>query len=84
MKNAALSLTNADRSAYVNSCNMLEPIGVPLEFAVRDYVEIVRILGKRSPIEAAKYYAAKHPANMVRQNRMKRVRSVRDCRREGV
>lgn len=63
-ENAALSLTNADRSAYVNSCNMLDPLGIPLEFAVREYVEIVKVLGGRSPIGAAKYFAAKHPANM--------------------
>ncbi len=63
-ENAALSLTNSDRSTYVNSCAMLEPLGVHLESAIREYAEAFKTLGGRSIVEAARYFAAKHPTDM--------------------
>jgi integrase len=64
-ENAALSLTNADRSAYVTACDFVDPTGVPLELAAKQYAEIHRILGGRDPVEAARYYAKKHPIDMA-------------------
>jgi integrase len=63
-ENEALKLTNADRSTYVNCCDIVDRLGIHLETAVREYAEIRKILGKRNPLEAARYYVKTHPENM--------------------
>lgn len=73
-ENAALSLTNTDRSAYVNCCNMVDPLGIHIETAVREFVDAHKLLGGRSLMAAARYYASTHPANMA----TKTVREVAD------
>ena len=50
-----LTLTNADRMAYVRAMAMLQPTGTPLEMAVMQFVESVRLLGGASLLEAAKF-----------------------------
>ena len=59
-----LSLTSADRTAYLRSVELLKPSGVPLEMAVMQFAEAERILQGRSLIEAAKYYARQHRTNV--------------------
>jgi len=63
-ENAALSLTNSDRSAYVTSCKFVAPYDVPLEFAAKEYAESRRLLGKRDMLTAIRYYVATHPEDM--------------------
>jgi integrase len=62
-ENAALKLTNEDRSTYVSCCDLVDPLGIHLETAVREYVEIRKILGGRDPVTAARYYVKTHPDN---------------------
>ena len=57
----ALELRAVDARAYVNAVGLLDPIGVPLELAVKDYVEAWKVLGgKASLLEAAKEFARRH------------------------
>ena len=56
-----LELRSVDSRAYVNAVGLLDPIGVPLELAVKDYVEAWKVLGgKASLLEAAKEFARRH------------------------
>jgi integrase len=59
---AALTLTNQDRSSYVRSVANLKPTKVPLETATARYAEAFKILGGDFLIEAARYFAKKHPS----------------------
>ncbi len=53
-----LELRSADRIAYVHAMNELRPLGVSLEWAVKEYAEASRLLGgKASLVEAAREYA---------------------------
>src|SRR5215469_2263846 len=54
----ALALRAADARVYVHAVETLKPTGIPLDLAVRDYVEAWKILGgKASLLEAAKEFA---------------------------
>ena len=56
-----LELRSVDSRAYVNAVDLLNPIGVPLELAVKDYAEAWKVLGgKASLLEAAKEFARRH------------------------
>ncbi len=57
----ALHLRAVDARAYVNAVALLDPIGVPLELAIKDYVEAWKVLGgKASLLEAAKEFVRRH------------------------
>jgi site-specific recombinase XerD len=57
----ALHLRAVDARAYVNALDLLDPVGVPLELAVKDYVEAWKVLGGRaSLLEAAREFARRH------------------------
>ncbi len=54
----ALSLDSIASRAYVNAMAVLEPIGVPLEVAAKDYAAAWHVLeGRASLLEAAQEYA---------------------------
>ncbi|HMJ88950.1 MAG TPA: hypothetical protein VK530_03995, partial [Candidatus Acidoferrum sp.] len=56
-----LELRSAARIAYVHAVNELEPTGVSLEIAAKEYAEAWRYLrGKASLVEAAREYAKRH------------------------
>ena len=56
-----LKLGSVDSRAYVAAQDLLKPIGVPLELAVKDYVEAWKVLGgKASLLEAAKEFVRRH------------------------
>ena len=57
----ALHLRAVDARAYVNAVALLDSIGVPLELAIKDYVEAWKVLGgKASLLETAKEFARRH------------------------
>jgi integrase len=55
-----LALTSADRSAYVRSVELLRESGTPLELAVMQFVEAVKVLEGGSLVEAVRFYAQHH------------------------
>jgi integrase len=57
----ALSLTNSDADAYVRAIELLKATKMPLEVAALHFSEAVKILGSDLVIEAAKFYAKRHP-----------------------
>lgn len=60
-----LSLTSADRTAYVRSIEMLRETGTPLEMVVMQFVEAEKLLQGRSLLEAAKFYVRHHPGKVA-------------------
>lgn len=62
-----LTLTSADRLAYVRAVEALKPTGQPLEVAAIHYAEAFKILEGDSLIEAARYYAKRHPSKMPKK-----------------
>ena len=52
-----LKLTNADRSTYLHAVRLLEPLSIPLNVAVEEYVAARAHLGGESLLGAAKAYA---------------------------
>jgi integrase len=59
-----LKLTSADRTAYVRSLAMLQQAGTPLEMAVMQFTEAMKLLGSTSLLEAAKFYLRHHPRHL--------------------
>ena len=57
-----LTLTNADRLAYVRAVEALTPTGVPLEIAAMEYAEMHKVLQGASPLEAARFFVKQNPA----------------------
>ena len=55
-----LTLTSADRSAYVRALEILKPTGAALESAAMQFAEASKLLGKASLLEAARYFASHH------------------------
>ncbi|MBI4664142.1 MAG: hypothetical protein HY735_35545, partial [Verrucomicrobia bacterium] len=62
-----LSLRSEDRAAYLRAVEALRGTGTPLEVAAVHYAEACKILGGDSGIEAARFYAKKHPAKLPRK-----------------
>lgn len=62
-----LTLTSADRLAYVRAVEALKPTGQPLEVAAIHYAEAFKILEGDSIIEAARYFAKRHPSKMPKK-----------------
>ncbi|MBL9172453.1 MAG: tyrosine-type recombinase/integrase [Verrucomicrobiales bacterium] len=64
----ALKLTAGDRAAYVESLDLLRPLGIPLNRAVSDYVAAVAKLPTGVCLaEAMAEYARRHPSSMPRK-----------------
>ena len=60
-----LSLTSADRVAYVRAMSMLSAAGTPLEIAIMQFTEAAKILKGASLVEAARFYAKHHRSQIV-------------------
>ena len=60
-----LSLTSADRTAYVRAMSMLAPSATPLEIAVMQFAEAAKILKGASVVEAARFYAKHHSSQIA-------------------
>jgi integrase len=52
-----LKLTNLERATYLHALRLLEPLSIPLNVAVEEYVAARRVLGSESLLGAAKAYA---------------------------
>ena len=52
-----LKLTNVERATYLHARRLLEPLSIPLNVAVEEYVAARSLLGSESLLSAAKAYA---------------------------
>lgn len=59
-----LNLTSQDRADFVHARAALEPAKVSLVVAAQEYADAVKVLGGRSIIEAARFYARRHPVDL--------------------
>lgn len=53
---AAVSLKNEGQRIYGAAVEQLKPLNVALDFAIREYIEVRKLLGDTSLMEAAKSY----------------------------
>ena len=60
------ALDREARASYARALELL-PAGVPLELAVSQFSEASKIIGGRSIVEAARFYARRHPAELPRR-----------------
>ena len=56
-----LTLTSADRAAYLRARELLDPLGVSLEVAAAQFAEARKALGQTSLHEAVGFYVSRHP-----------------------
>ena len=59
-----LTLTSADRSAYLRARQLLDPFGVPVENAAAEFVQAKQVLGEVPLLLAAEFYMKRHPARI--------------------
>ena len=62
-----LTLTSADRSAYLRARQLLDPFGIPVENAAAEFVQAKAVLGDVPLLQAAQYYVRRHPAKIPPQ-----------------
>ena len=59
-----LTLTSADRAAYLRARQLLDPFGIQIEGAASELVQAKRVLGEVPLLQAAEYYVKRHPAHI--------------------
>jgi integrase len=59
-----LTLTSADRSAYLRARQLLDPLGTPVENAAAEFAQAKQVLGEVPLLQAAEYYMKRHPARI--------------------
>ncbi len=59
-----LTLTSADRSAYLRVRQLLDPLGIPVENAAAEFVQAKQVLGEVPLLQAAEFYLKRHPARI--------------------
>lgn len=59
-----LTLSSADRAAYLRARQLLDPVGVSLEAAAAQFAEVKKILGDTPLFQAAEYYVKRHPTKI--------------------
>ena len=59
-----LTLTSADRSAYLRARQLLDPFGIPFENAAAEFVQAKQVLGEVPLLQAAEFYLKRHPARI--------------------
>ena len=59
-----LTLTSADRSAYLRARQLLAPFGTQIENAAAEFVQAKQVLGAVPLLQAAEYYVKRHPAHI--------------------
>ena len=64
---SVISLTGADRVAFMRAIEALKPTSTPLDLAAREYAKAMEILNGNSLLEAVRYFAKKHPAKLPRK-----------------
>jgi integrase len=56
-----LTLSSADRAAWLRTKELLAPTGTAIEVAAAEYAHAKRLLGEVSIIQAAEYFVRQHP-----------------------
>ena len=59
-----ITLTSADRSAYLRARQLLDPLGIPIEAAAAQFVEAKRLLGDSPLSQAVEFYVKRHPTKI--------------------
>jgi len=59
-----LTLTSADRAAYMRARQLLDPLNLSLEAAAAQYAEARKVLGEIPLSQAAEYFTKKHPTKL--------------------
>jgi integrase len=77
-----LQMSSADRTNYLLATETLKPAGTPLPLAASEYAKAWEILGGGSLVEAARYYAKKHPTKMPRKTVPEVVAEFIDAKRK--
>ena len=62
-----LTLTSADRASYLRARQLADSVGVPLEAAMAQFVEVKRMLGEVPLVHAAEYFLKRNPTQMAPQ-----------------
>ncbi len=60
-----LTLTSADRSAYLRARQVLDPIGTHIENAAVEFAQAKQLLGEVPLLQAAQYYLKRHPVHIA-------------------
>lgn len=68
----ATGLTGEDQRLYASALQILQPLGVSLESALREHVEAKKILGETSLVEAAKFHA-RHAATLTKKGSLQEI-----------
>jgi len=56
-----LTLSSADRAAWLRTKELLAPTGIAIEVAAAEYAHAKRLLGETSLIQAVEYFIKQHP-----------------------
>lgn len=59
-----LTLTSADRAAYLRARQLLDPLGVSIEAAAAQFAEAKKLLGDSPLSHAAEFYVKRHPTKI--------------------
>ena len=59
-----LTLSSADRAAYLRARQLLDPIGVAIEAAAAQFAEAKKALGETPLFHAVEFYLKRHPTKM--------------------
>lgn len=59
-----LTLTSADRAAYLRAKQLLDPLGIPLEAVAAEYCEAKKLISGVPLARAADFYLRHHPSNI--------------------
>jgi integrase len=60
-----LTLTSADRAAYLRARQLLDAVGAHIENAAAQFVQLKQLLGDVPPLQAAEYYVKRHPSRIA-------------------
>ncbi len=79
----AVSLTAQDAAAFMRAIALLEPTGVSLESACREYAEFVRITGGVPPVLVAQDWKKRHSGEVTGKTVQQVVDEFMSAKREG-
>jgi len=69
---AAVGLKGSDQRLYASALQILAPLGISLESALREYVESKEILGKISLLEAARFHV-RHASTITKKGTLREI-----------
>jgi integrase len=77
-----LALTSQDRAAYLRALEVLKPTGTSIEMAANQFAEASKVLEGASLLEAARYYAKRHPSKLPRKTVTEVVKEFIDAKEQ--